>query len=111
MMEGRPAGQKSARGMIIAFALSAAVILLFAFAPLISAFSASAIANANGCALDEGGVHPCLIGGTDYGETLSVMFVLGWFGLITMPLGALAAIVWCLVVVIVLIVKYRSKNS
>ncbi len=111
MTEEQPAVQKGAKGMTIAFALSAAVILLFAFAPLISAFSASAVADANGCALDEGGVHPCLIGGTDYGETLSVMFVLGWFGLITMPLGALAAIVWCLVLVIVLIVKYRSKNS
>ena len=111
MTEGLPSGQKSGRGFIVAFALSAALILLFALAPLISAFSASAIADANGCALDEGGVHPCLIGGTDYGETLSVMFVLGWFGLVTMPLGALAAIVWCLVLVIVLIIKYRSKNS
>lgn len=111
MTEGLPNGRKSGRGVVIAFALSAALIVLFAFAPLISAFSASAIADAHGCALDEGGVHPCLIGGTDYGETLSFMFVLGWFGLITIPLGALAAIVWCLILVIVLIVKYRNKNS
>lgn len=111
MTDGIPPGQKSGRGLILAFALSAAVILLLAFAPLISAFSASAIADANGCALDEGGVHPCVIGGTDYGETLSVMFVLGWLGLVSLPLGALAAIVWCIVLVIVLAVKYRRKNS
>lgn len=111
MTRGLPTGQKSGRGLVVAFALSAAVILLAAFVPLISAFSAGAIANAYGCALDEGGVYPCLIGGIDYGETLSVMFVLGWLGLITLPFGALAAIVWCLVLVIVLFVKYRSKNS
>ncbi len=104
-------GQKSGRGLILAFALSAAIILLLAFAPVISAFSAGAIAEANGCTLNEGGVYPCVIGGTDYGETLSVMFVLGWLGLVSLPLGALAAIVWCVVLVIVLVVKYRNKNS
>ncbi len=111
MMSEMPNGQNSGRGLVLAFALSAAVIVLLALAPLISAFSASAIADANGCALDEGGVHPCVIGGTDYGETLSVMFVLGWFGLVTLPLGALAALVWCLVLAIVLVLKYRRKNS
>jgi hypothetical protein len=106
-----PAGQTRGSGLVVAFALSAAVIVLFALAPLISAMLASVIANANGCALDEGGVHPCLMGGADYGEMLSVMFVSAWFGLVTLPIGALAAILWCMVLCIVVFVKYRRKKS
>jgi hypothetical protein len=99
------------KGRVVAFALSAAAILLFALAPILSAMLAGLIARTNGCALDEGGVHPCLIGGTDYGETLSVMFVSGWFGLITLPIGALAAIVWCIVLAIVVVMNIRDRKS
>lgn len=111
MTEPKPTGRKSGRVLVAAFSLSAFVILVFAFAPLISAMLAGMIANAHGCALDEGSVHPCLIGGTDYGETLSFMFVLGWFGLVTMPIGALAGIVWAVVLVVILLVNFRGKKS
>ena|ERR1017187_4597701 len=76
------------------------VILAIALAPVGSVILSSWIANAHGCQLDEGGTHPCVIGGTDYGTTLNTMFVLGWLMLLTLPVGALGALVWVLVLVI-----------
>lgn len=106
-----PTARKKGKGVILAFILSAVVILLFALAPILSALLASWIADAHGCALDEGGVHPCLIGGADYGETLSVMFVSGWFAFVTLPLGALGFVVWCIVLTIVVVMNIRNKKT
>lgn len=111
MTEELPTAKRKKRGAILAFVLTAVVIVLFALIPVLSALLASMIAGANGCALDEGGVHPCMIGGTDYGETLSVMFVSGWFGLVTLPLGALGLVVWAIVLTIVVVMNIRSKKT
>lgn len=77
-----------------AYWLFLAVIALFAFAPVISVLAAGFIAESNGCYVNEGGVNPCMIGGTDWGPTLYTLFVLGWFMLATIPLGAAAFFVW-----------------
>lgn len=69
-------------------------IVLAAAAPIISVVIAGAIANANGCRLDEGSMHPCVVAGSDRGEMLYTMFVLGWLMFLTLPAGALAFLVW-----------------
>lgn len=79
------------------YAVVLVVIVVLAALPLISALSAGVIASANGCALDEGSVHPCLIGDQDWGETLYALGVLGWLMLASIPLGCLALIVWAVV--------------
>ena len=66
--------------------------LLIGLAPLISALSAGLIANTFGCDLDEGSIHACMALGADIGPTLSTMFVLGWLGLLTLPIAALGAL-------------------
>ena len=71
-------------------------ICLVAGAPLISVMIAGSIASWNGCTLHEGFVNPCVINGRDIGETLYAMGVMGWFMLVTIPLGALAFIAWTL---------------
>jgi hypothetical protein len=76
------------------------LIVLIALAPVLSVVVSSAIANAAGCALDEGGSHPCVIGGKDWSEALYTMFVLGWFMLLTLPAGALAFAVWTVTLVL-----------
>lgn len=91
------------RRRTILYGLSLAAILLFALAPLIAAFAGSAIADAHGCRLDEGGTYPCQAFGTDIGETLNIMFVIGWFGLMTLPAGATLLCVWTLVLAVDLI--------
>jgi hypothetical protein len=70
------------------------LIGLFAFAPIGSVMLCSAIANAGGCKVDEGSVHPCIINGHDYGQLLYSLGVLGWLMLVTIPGGLFAFAVW-----------------
>lgn len=76
------------------------IILVFALAPVASVVIAGAIAEANGCALDEGSIHPCIVGGADIGGTLYALGVMGWFMLGTIPLGAGALLVWVVVLIV-----------
>ncbi|MDQ6860687.1 MAG: hypothetical protein M3032_05975 [Verrucomicrobiota bacterium] len=76
------------------------VIALITLAPVGSVAFAGLVANSHGCQLDEGSVHPCVIVGKDYGETLYTLGVLGWLMLITLPAGALAFLVWLIIVLV-----------
>jgi len=67
------------------------------------------IANANGCKVDEGSMHPCVINGKDYGQMLYTLGVMGWFMLLTLPAGALAFGVW-LVVLLLHRAAWRKRN-
>jgi hypothetical protein len=86
------------------------LILLLAAAPLISAFVAGGIANALGCTLNEGGVSPCPFMGTDIGETLVVMFVLGWLAFVTLPWGLAALAIWLIAVGIIMFSRWRRRR-
>ncbi len=89
------------------------LILLVAFLPVISVAIAGEIANANGCQLDEGSVHPCVVNGTDIGETLYTLGVLGWLMLATLPLGFAAVLVYILGVAVFYIARrfLRSRKE
>ncbi len=84
----------------LVYGLALFLIAAVTLAPIGCVIVASAVSNHYGCALDEGSVHPCVIGGTDRGETLYTMFVLGWFMLLTLPAGAVAAGGWLLVLLL-----------
>ncbi len=74
-----------------------AIIVLVALAPLGSVVACGWIANAHGCKVDEGSVHPCMINGKDYGQLLYTLGVLGWLMLVTLPVGGLAFMIWLIV--------------
>src|SRR5438046_10036680 len=81
------------------------LILLFgifavALAPVGSVVAGGWIANSHGCKVDEGSVHPCMIGGKDYGQLLYTLGVLGWLMLITLPGGVFAFIIWLIVLIL-----------
>jgi hypothetical protein len=63
------------------------LIVLVSLARVGSVVACGIIANANGCTVDEGSVHPCIIGGKDYGQLLYTLGVLGWLILVTLPGG------------------------
>lgn len=84
------------------------IILLWMLWPVISVVIAGAIASGYGCQLDEGSVHPCVVGGRDLGETLYTLAVMGWFGLITLPTGGLGLVVFS---IIALILRVRAKRQ
>ena len=85
------------------------LILLVALAPVISVAVAGFIAEANGCVLNEGNIHPCLVNGEDVGGTLYTMFVLGWFMLASLPLGAMALLL-LLVVFLLHLLFWRRRR-
>jgi hypothetical protein len=90
--------------------ISFVLIVLFATAPLISAFIGGGIAESLGCTVTEGVSSPCLFRGSDVSETLSVMFVLGWFAFETLPLGALLLAIWLIVACIVVVIKLWRRR-
>ena len=94
MTDPAPAPRPKGRGLVAVFALAFVAIVLVAGAPMISVVVAMVLAEANGCTLHEGFTNPCVIWGADRGELLYTMFVAGWFGLVTLPAGAIALLVW-----------------
>ena len=76
------------------------LIVLVALAPVGSVVACGLIANAHGCRVDEGSVHPCMINGKDYGQLLYTLGVMGWLMLVTLPAGALAFVLWLIVLII-----------
>jgi hypothetical protein len=84
----------------VLYLLALFAILAFAFAPIGSVMLCAGIANAYGCKVDEGSVHPCIINGHDYAELLYDLGVLGWFMLVTLPAGALAFIFWLIALIL-----------
>jgi hypothetical protein len=77
-----------------------ALIVLFACAPIGSVIACAVIANAYGCKVDEGSVHPCIINGQDYGHTLYTLGVMGWLMLVTIPAGVFAFVIWVIVLIL-----------
>jgi hypothetical protein len=77
-----------------------ALIVGFALAPVGSVVACGLIANAHGCKVDEGSVHPCVINGQDYGQPLYTLGVLGWLMLVTIPGGLVAFIIWLIVLIL-----------
>jgi len=69
-------------------------ILVIAALPVISVSLTYVFASALGCSVNEGGATPCPFMGIDLGETLVTMMVLGWLGLITLPVGGVALAIW-----------------
>jgi hypothetical protein len=89
----------------IAVALGLALCLL----PLVSTMAAGLIASHYGCQLNEGSVHPCVIGGQDRGSTLYTLGMMGWFMIATLPIGAGLVVLWLAVELIRLLrIKVRS---
>ncbi|WP_147106393.1 hypothetical protein [Tateyamaria sp. syn59] len=84
------------------------ILLVICALPILSVAVSSWLADAHGCTLHEGFSNPCVIWGKDRGETLSGMFVMGWFMLITVPVGA--AILLVLVIQICVDLWTRARR-
>ena len=74
------------------------LIVVWMFLPVMLSLSAGMVANAFGCRLNEGSIHPCLAFGMDIGGTLYFWGMMGWFSLATFPTGVFALVVFSLVV-------------
>ncbi|MBB3809192.1 hypothetical protein [Pseudochelatococcus contaminans] len=86
------------RLIVVRYIIVLCIILIAGGFPIISVMVSSWIADNAGCVLHEGSKNPCIVFGHDIGRLLYTMFVMGWLGLATLPIGALALAGWCLVV-------------
>lgn len=103
--------RRSGKRLVVVFAASFVLIVSIAGAPLWSALIAGWIADAHGCVLNEGGVHPCVIGGADRGELLLTMFVVGYFGMVTVPAGMVALAIWAVAALLVAVLRRRGERQ
>ncbi|MGV8833826.1 MAG: hypothetical protein ACOH2N_17800 [Devosia sp.] len=87
------------------------VIMLLTLLPLFSVLFTAGVAGANGCQVDEGSVHSCMVMGQDWGELLYFTGVMGWLMLVTFPLGGGAFIVWLIVLIIHRLAWRRAHRS
>jgi len=92
--------------LVLWFALALGAIVLLAAAPELSVFLASGIYDALGCPLNG---EACRFMGVDIGGALAEMFVFGWLAIDTVPLGAVALLIWLLAAVIAAIVSWRRR--
>jgi hypothetical protein len=93
------AGATRRRFPRVRYALALVLILVVALWPVASVALSGWLAEIHGCDLDEGSIHACMIGGSDWGPTLYTMFVMGWFMLATLPMGAMGLAIWLLVLI------------
>jgi hypothetical protein len=93
--------------LILVFVL----ILAWTVWPMALAAVAGNIASANGCQLDEGSVHPCIVNGRDMGEQLYGMGVAGWFMLATIPTGLFALAAYGAILLVVWFVRRARRRS
>lgn len=61
--------------------------------PFVLGILASGVGSVLGCSVNEAGTSPCIVGGTDIGETLATLFVMMWLGVFTFPATAILFIV------------------
>ena len=94
-----------------AYSVALGVIVLFSAAPLLSVLFTGLVAGANGCAVNEAFVQPCMVLGMDLGGLLYFTGVMGWFMLATVPLGGGALIVWLVILLIHFFAWRRSQGT
>ena len=87
------------------------IILVLAALPLVLTLIGGSLASANGCQLDEGSIHPCIIAGVDRGELVYTLGMMGWLMLASLPLGVVALGIWVFVLVIHRVGFYRRGRS
>lgn len=86
-------------------------VLLVLLVPVACPLLAAAIASAGGCRLHEGNKTPCVILGSDWGEALYTMFVLGWLALATLPLAVLVVLGWLALELVRIYLRRRTTED
>jgi len=95
------------RGLLIGYV----IIALLSGWPIAFVAAAGLIASWNNCTLHEGFANPCIVNGRDIGQTLYGMGVMGWFMIATLPLGAIAFIIWTLTWTLWTIRRQRKNEA
>lgn len=96
---------------LLIHAIVVIAIIVLALSPLLATMVAGSIANANGCDLDEGSIHPCVVNGRDIGRDLYTWAMLGWLGIATVPLGLAVLGIYLAVVIVVSLIRWARRRK
>ena len=84
-------------------------IVLLACSPIIIAVLAGFFGSCLGCNINEAGTDDCIRLGIPFGTIFSMFLVLGWFALLTIPIGAIAIVGWTIYCIVILIRDKKNK--
>ena len=86
------------------------VIVSWTAFPLVCALIATLVAAICGCTLNETAAAPCVVFGVDLGKTLYTLGVMGWLGVVTLPTGGAALVLYTIFVVAQRRISQRGKQ-
>ena len=87
------------------------VITILALSPIIISVIAGGLGNCLGCNINEAGTDDCIRWGIPFGNILNPLGVIGWFALLTIPVGVLAFVAWTIYCVVILIGEYTNNEE
>ncbi|WP_136635442.1 hypothetical protein [Pseudooceanicola onchidii] len=86
--------------MYRAFVITCIALIILCLVPVMGVLWSTWVADAHDCVLNEAGRHACVVDGEDMGGLLGGAFLLGWLGIVTLPLAAIVLLVLIVVSVI-----------
>jgi hypothetical protein len=87
------------------------LLFLLMSLPIFVSVISSNIALAQGCAVDEGSIHPCVLNGHDYGELFYDLGVAGWLIILSVPLSLLGGVVLFVAMIIHRVMWGRRQRT
>ncbi|WP_137150467.1 hypothetical protein [Devosia sp. FKR38] len=106
-----PAPARPRRFPWLTYGLISFAIAFLAALPLFSVLFTAFVADMNGCQVDEGSPHPCMVMGQDWGDTLYFTGVMGWLMLATLPLGIMGLVGIMVIAIIHRIIWGRRQKD
>lgn len=70
------------------------IVLFIGILPILIAMTAELIGEVLDCNINEAGTDDCVRYGIHLGDTLSSMFIFGWFTFLSIPIGLLLFLGW-----------------
>ena len=79
--------------------------------PLVCVLIVSAASVIFGCTVNEGSPTPCVVFGVDIGKPLYTLGVMGWLGIVTLPSGGIALVLYTVFVVTESMIARRKRKA
>lgn len=86
------------------------LILLFTFGPTMSLILGAAVGGALGCSNPISAIEPCLFMGVDFAGPVIIAILIGYLGLVTVPIGTTLLGIWFGAAVIVTLVWWLRRR-
>jgi hypothetical protein len=79
--------------------------------PIVCVLIVSAVSAICGCTVNESSPTPCVVFGVDIGRPLYILRVMGWLGIVTLPSGGIALVLYTVFVVAESMIARRKRRA